>query len=437
MFKGLRTKIESEQKGQGSIKTLQAQPKSLNKTNESYHSDSTANRGTISTQINEHRPASHIGPSNQAASLEVGHDLGGAENDNVPKASDITLEAQSILINNNQAVTTHQHHNNNLEHVRHDRSGAQTVETLRADVLKHQEQLESVIKERDASNDHNAQLYQLIEKLRRSLETEKETRSSLEAKLQEAEKSIAEASQTKQGKHASSKSFDPSMMMKDSVGELLQSEDVEELRRHLIDCQSQIIDKNRQLKIRQQNLIDIKRHLQREIADHAKTQDELARIQNQLKQANQISSASSESATPQNGLSSCDTESNKSGPVPSNNFIGTTMDTRQSSVHGDGIQDTTRMTESIARLQYDNISCISRSSVDDNDLHDNLHHSSSNREINNEYLKNVLFRYMTSTDTDTAKHLVKALSVMMNFTPEQTAAIKNAMNARSSWLRLK
>lgn len=421
MFKGLRTKIESEQKDQGNINNSRPQPKA------------SINNNTASQGSKSHHPS--YGPESPSGLLpdqtSISRVLPEPGGEDGTRQTTNTTEAQSTL--DHQAITNQQSYHRQL-HGEGNKS-SQTVDQLRAEVSRLQEQLKSVMKERDDSNDQNGQLYQLIEKLRRNLESEKELNFNLVARLEEAEKRIAETSQTKNettkrgAKQAStSKSFNPSMMI-DSME--LQSDDIENLRKHVMDLQGQITDKNRQLKIRQQNLNDIKRHLQMELAEHAKTQEELKQVQDELKQANQICSARSDSVTPQNGSSACDIESTKSGSTSNN--ASATADSRQTLFH-----ETTRAPESIARLQYDNISCISRSSnsVDDNDLHDHLHHS-SNREINSEYLKNVLFRYMTSADTETAKHLVKALSVMMNFTPEQTAAVKSAMDARASWLRLK
>lgn len=434
MFKGLRTKIESEQKGQASTtSSLLTQTKpSINNIN-----NNTANRRTDSPQSGAQSYT--LSEDNSKSTSDRANQNGSGLSEKASER-DVAQPARDYSANSSQHQTYQQ-----------SPLGNQSVDQLRVEVTRLQEQLKSVIKDRDDSNDQNGQLYQLIEKLRRNLESEKEANLNIRAKLEEAEKKISETNQNKNEpdkrgakQTSSAKSFDPSLMLMDT-GDLtgaLQSDDIEGLRKHLIDLQGQITDKNRQLKIRQQNLNDMKRHLQMEIAEHAKTQEELNKVQNQLKHANQISSAvSSESATPQNGSSSCDIDSNKSGSGLNNNntVVGSTTGeiTRQSSVHNDGFHEMTRAPDSIAgHIQFDNISCISRSSnsVDENDLHDH----SSIREINNEYLKNVLYRYMTSTDTETAKHLVKALSVMMNFTPEQTAAIKSAMNARSSsWLRLK
>jgi hypothetical protein len=92
-----------------------------------------------------------------------------------------------------------------------------------------------------------------------------------------------------------------------------------------------------------------------------------------------------------------------------------------------------------ATMQFDRISCLSRSSASVDDFESNdLQHSNNNKEVSHEYLRNVLFRYMTSTDTETTQHLVKAISVLIDFTPEQSAAIKKSMNGwMSSWLRLR
>lgn len=395
MFKGLRTKIESEQQSQ-SGKKISSQP--FNQFNTSSHIDEDDDgREKRSSAINS--------SSNEPKTSHLKEHLA---KDDVKISLNREDHTQNLVVDNSTQA------NQELLH---------TVSTLKTEIFELNRQLESVIKERDESNDQNAQLYQLIEKLRRNLELEKETNTSLQNKLEEAESAFREISQAKsaeadlalkesiQKKPATSisiKVFDP------TLSDDKFSEDDISKRKKVNELQNQLLEKNRQLKIRQQNLIDLKKALQKEMHEHLKTQQELSVAQNQLKQYAQ---------NLENGFSQSDIETKQRSkeqepicPRALNDVI-------------EEARETTMLTP-----QLDMMSCLSRSSasVDDFDSNDPQH-----KEVNLEYLRNVLYRYMTTTDTETAQHLVKALSVLMNFTPEQSAAVKSAMHSRSSWLRLK
>lgn len=392
MFKGLRTKIESEQQSQGG--KLLSQPS--DQLNRPSHNDD--NRESRSSEINS--------SSDDPKTTNQEH----IAKDDIKILSNNKDYPQSIVVNSSNQV---------------DERLLNTITNLKTEVSELNRQLESVIKEKDESNDQNAQLYQLIEKLRRNLELEKETNTSLQIKLEEADLTLREISQTKSAEAESAsreslhkkptssisiKTFDPTTSADQSP------DDDTSLRQRLNELQNQLLEKNRQLKIRQQNLIDIKKALQKEMHEHIKTQEELVSVRNQLKQQAQ---------NVENGFSQSDFETKQKGYSKEQEPTYPRMPNDAS----EEVRETTMLTP-----QLDMMSCLSRSSasVDDCDSNDVQH-----REVNLEYLRNVLYRYMTTTDTETAQHLVKALSVLMNFTQEQSAAIKSAMHSRSSWLRLK
>jgi len=54
------------------------------------------------------------------------------------------------------------------------------------------------------------------------------------------------------------------------------------------------------------------------------------------------------------------------------------------------------------------------------------------REINLTYLRNVIFKYMVSTEYE-AIHLVKAISVLLNFTKDEEKLIKQTIEWKMSW----
>lgn len=54
------------------------------------------------------------------------------------------------------------------------------------------------------------------------------------------------------------------------------------------------------------------------------------------------------------------------------------------------------------------------------------------KDINFTYLKNVLFKFMTSSEYE-AIHLIKAISVLLNFSKEEEMRVKEAMEWKMSW----
>lgn len=392
MFKGLRTKIESEKQGQG------------------------GKRSSL--------------PSNQInASSHKNEDGGKSSEANPSLDNDKTSNLSQKYVANNDVKILSTHKGHSSQHVESDSALTNedlqhTISSLKTEIVELNNKLGSVIKEKDESNDQNAQLYQLIEKLRRNLELEKETNTSLHNKLAEAESALNEVSQNRAGETASNKSsqkkttssisiktFDPILLSNDQS-----MEDDKSLRRRVNELQNQLSEKNRLLKIRQQNLNDIKKALQREMHEHSKTQEQLSAAQNQLKLQVQYA---------ENGSNQNDMEAKTKNADESQELT-------QPSTPNEGIEDMREST--MLTPQLDTMSCLSQSSVSVDDVDSN---DLPNKEVNLEYLRNVMFRYMTTNNTETMQHLVKALSLLLNFTPEQSAAIKSAMHSRSSWLRLK
>lgn len=54
--------------------------------------------------------------------------------------------------------------------------------------------------------------------------------------------------------------------------------------------------------------------------------------------------------------------------------------------------------------------------------------------INLQYLKNVIFKYITSTEVEAQRHLIKAISVLLNFTEEEERVVRETLDWRTSWL---
>lgn len=145
------------------------------------------------------------------------------------------------------------------------------------------------------------------------------------------------------------------------------SERINQLKSDLSDLESQMMDKNKTIKLQQQRLNDMKKTLQRELKIHSGT----------------------------DGILSID-----SSEIP---MIQPT-DSRISSGWSQGIPN---------KQNY---------------------HIDGDDDINFQYLKHVIFKFMTSEDYE-AQHLIKAISVLLHFTSEEEKLIKQMMEWKMSWFR--
>ena len=427
MFKGLRTKIESEQKNQSGNAASANLHLSRNgdKANSQQQTNTFPSKVTTkliqTADIATHDESdSKIFRKQSSPILSIGYTTG----PNIP-ASQIETDRSADPRSND------------------------VTGNLQEQISKLSDQLQSVIKEKDESIEQNTQLYQLIEKLRRNLEDEKNTSSSLKIELESKNReAVQENNPRNRVTNFPIKSFNPIALDDDAT---ISSNDVETLRQNIIELQAQLAKKNRLLKIKQQNLTDIKKTLQRELFDHSRTQEELSRIQKQLKIREDIQSNDSEAPLArQNGsishnssdiselkrdhnqnLSDKNPVSGQPTSLPSaSSCVGSAPITGEDAISLSAVGG--------GAAQFDRISSLSHSSASVDELDSNdLQQANFNRDVNHEYLKNVLFRYMTSTDTETTQHLVKAITVLMDFSPDQYDAIKEAICARASWLRLK
>jgi golgin subfamily A protein 1 len=57
-------------------------------------------------------------------------------------------------------------------------------------------------------------------------------------------------------------------------------------------------------------------------------------------------------------------------------------------------------------------------------------------DINFQYLHNVIFKFITTYDHEAQKHLVKAISTLLQFSEEEEHLVKQSLESRNSWFRL-
>ncbi|XP_063966358.1 golgin subfamily A member 1-like [Lytechinus pictus] len=152
----------------------------------------------------------------------------------------------------------------------------------------------------------------------------------------------------------------------------------ERLKQTVESLEQQLVDKNKTVKMQQQRLSDLKKTLQREL-----------KVQ---------TIAGYES--PEEALRGNDTQVDKNKlSIPANNFHGSNSNLTQSTVLTD--QD----------------GGLSRSDF---------------REINFQYLRHVVFTFMSSTDYE-AKQLLKAVSTVLELTPKEESMIRKTLDWKTSW----
>lgn len=427
MFKGLRTKIENEKQtgtGKASSSVLdkvsdsviqQNQSRDLSKSQAEDSTNSFVPSNTITT-LNQHQQHTRV----------LGFSTNTSDDNNILETAPSNISPEPF---NGQS------HNEQNDDSRNYNNRISELEL----------QLSNVIAERDESNEQNAQLYQLIEKLRRNLEVERETNSSLTLKINDLEQILNTRDcdeNQKLGRTATipNISFNPDKL---TVNDTRLPEDVEILQCKLKELQKDLSKKNRQLKIYQQNINDIRKTLQLEISDHNKSRVEIERLEAELRE---LSNAQVESRTLDNcelslnGFSISDSVdgSRESNMRKNTSLQGEGAGSDRSVGGGESVEDKTNATITKARTQPDSISCKSTISVDELESNDlQRTGGKTNKEVSHEYLRNVLYRFLTSTDMETCQRMINAISVLMNFSQEQSAAIKKTLQARSSWLRLK
>lgn len=450
MFKGLRTKIEIEQKGGRPADKTPGTPSSnarppLSSPAQREHGErynQTLDLNQLASRLDS--TISSIGrqtleSKDQLASVE------GAQinvpNSNIPGTQGRQNNDLNLQDDQKRKAIAYQQQ---LDH-----GSLNEYDRLKAEVESLSNRLSSVIEERDENIEQNVQLYQLIEKLRKNLDSEKQQNSNLQNKLRDAESALKDRmglfSENLRGSNLS-KTMDalaPDGSLREDQNPV---EVIKLLQNEIVDLQNQLVKKNKQLKIKQQNLNDMKKSLQKEIIDHGKTQDQLHKLEIHIKQleaSKDDRTKNGDQIVLQNGIKMCDTENTNMLKSNSYQKLG---DKNHETLSVNTETEDIMTNNSIAshannhNQPLDSISCMSKSSASMDDCDSNIdlqHQANPNKQVNHEYLRNVLFRYMTSIDSETSQHLVKALSAMMDFTPEQSKAIKSAMNARSSWLRLK
>lgn len=69
-------------------------------------------------------------------------------------------------------------------------------------------------------------------------------------------------------------------------------------------------------------------------------------------------------------------------------------------------------------------------------LNNNKDYATHVNDINFKYLQNVVLKFITTNDHESQKHLVKAISTLLKFSPKEEQIIKQSLESRTSWFKI-
>lgn len=256
------------------------------------------------------------------------------------------------------------------------------------ELLNREKEHLKVERQRDSLLLRNAELSNCIEKLKKELQDEMIER-------QETQKSFLELKESIE-KREKEESDDPMIKKKHHEEIVLKLEET-------------IAEKNKTIKLQQQRIIDIKKSIQR---------GDLPSVNNLFNKS---------------GYCSDDSGSTGRRSPPSSmrhdHSSSASLNQHQSDPVNDG--NVNRSKSPPATLDVSNNHNMNHSS----DGHSSYDPSTNNPlEVNFEYLKNVIFKYITSSDYESQKQLIKAITVLLHFDSKQEQSIRETLEWRNSWL---
>ena len=291
MFKGLRAKIEGQN---GSTSGTASSKAGARDHKIKTQSDQPLTQEIPSKQINN--DVLHVIESKETAPVII---------DNAP-TEDCTIPEREIQVNVQDNCTKSPHSSSPLPSPNHkpnrtpssediSTSQDESVKVLKDQILSLSSRLSAVIEEKEVEQLQGERLKRTIDRLNKDLEYEKKANSSLQTKVESLEAQFrqqkAEFNQQRSSSlKISNKSFNPNELANINSND---THNIEDLRHKMTELQTQLSRKDRQLKISQQNLNDIKKALQRELSDHRQTREELRELQSRMKGYDAITSVSS------------------------------------------------------------------------------------------------------------------------------------------------
>nr|XP_022327021.1 golgin subfamily A member 1-like isoform X1 [Crassostrea virginica] len=301
-------------------------------------------------------------------------------------------------------------------------------------IKEREKEFSSCNKEKDDLCLRNAELSQELSQLRKDLESQiQQLKSKNSEKDEELEKLRGEISksQSEISEHVT-KLEEFHQLHEQNTNH---SSQITELEQQVTELQDQVADKNKALKKQEQRLSDLKKTLQRELKVQALPNDQPMDIRSQSPQRDQIGVPNTTQAPQfsQQQLDSFQNGGSRGRAPPSPNFSNnaTPLETNLSAGSPAVLHDISSVQHS-ARLQ-DRVKSL-QDSIEGraNILNSAANMNSLEKDINFQYLKHVVMKFMLSRDAE-AVQLIRAVSVLLKFSAEEQKLIRETLEWKMSW----
>lgn len=312
-----------------------------------------------------------------------------------------------------------------------------------------QQEVTSVKKERDSLLLRYNQLCNLIEELKREVHAERILRKTLEEEYKKrsddisfkvlVEKDVQTDEDTSiADRRASERERDTFMMRNAELSNLL-----EQTKKKLSDSESDRRDFESQVRQLKDELEDKQREVNRLREENQMiSSDKTANGPNEdsipLTQHQQIVSQLEDTITEKNKTIKLQqqriTDIKKS--IQRGDFPGTSSSPNNGSNDTDvaGAMKSPPATISVASATMPGPSSQTVNTTKDNGVPHLDSHAVMTLSVNFEYLKNVVFKFITSSDVESQKQLVKAISTLLQFDASEETAVRETLEWRNSWM---
>lgn len=319
------------------------------------------------------------------------------------------------------------------EHQENTRKYEKNADKYQSSVISLENELHTCSKEKDDLLLRNAQLSQEFESYKRRLISE---HADLQEDIKYKDRTIEKLEETLTDfKQKISEQQEKIVELERSQSEVVDkvhSDEINQLKQQLSDMEGQLSDKNKTVKMLQQRLNELKKTLQRELKVQSLPNDELSGrltpsssskdLNNQVTATNSLSNnhrqersaPASIAVTPQDGM---DHQLTAHHHTKRSNFMHKNQNmsecnTRYPSIPQDALSGQ-RTQNSSLKGHY----------CDPKDF---------SYDINFEYLKHVVLKFLLSREHE-AVHLIKALAMLLHFTPDEQRLIKDTLDWKMSW----
>jgi len=312
-------------------------------------------------------------------------------------------------------------YNIQVEHLRNDVSGLEkTSDELQLSLSETQDRLRSVDTERDELYLRNADLSSKLEKTKmdlKSLQSDYDReKTALQTTIHSNELSEKNSSEKMEALE------EKITLLQDQISSnQLQSDEVQQannqiadLRQQLTEQERTITDKTKSMKIQQQTISDLKKTIKRELKGHDPS---VSAAQGHLEvKGHQDMIERVRSSPALSDLSRYDSPVEDNVPSTSHDSTRTAMTATSSLPNSAAVTSSLPHTKQSLSQQY---------------RHE-VNGFCGHKDINFEYLKNVVFSFLVSRETESI-HLVRAIAVILEFTKAEEKLLKETLEWKMSW----